>query len=955
MPTKQEFLQKVRTKYPAYNAVEDNVLYEKITTKHPEYKAQITDDVQVDTPKPQVWDNYMSQSNKEPLQSSNLPTQDNVITNNLVDKWQLPEVQRENIPQDNWIKPSTLSLPSNLALKAPVKEEYQKKLFSDEKQIVDQMKQDWYDETIARETIENRRKAILSKTKINKEETLMLGKMADAWIDTQTAVQWLKEFRSDKRKAEYEALPALKKAWKSFMDFTVSTLAWWVWEVWWIAEFVTWWRVWEWAMKWREYQREIMEWSKAAAAWDVLGKWIIDYYAWKVTWKAPIWKWRTIWKAVWGLWSVKQWIIWWAWFGAATTVWEKWKETTAWDIWQAALIWWALWGTIVAAAPAVIWWAKWVISKVWKYWKAWQKWWPVWLWKSVIRDVKKPFVKIKTEWIAPKASASMSTRANRFTKWKEKDFIKMTWESTWEFATKRGMTKTWDRAVEEASELFTKSIKEADDALNLIDWNYKITKGTDYMKEMLWDLSKRLGNVLSKDSKRVNMLLKKYNSKWLTMTESNLAKRIYAKNHKYSFVDAWWEAALKSKNLQDWVRSWQFKTAKEQWFKNLGEINKTTQAWKFYADNLADNIWGKWPNNAISLTDWVALSWWEPTNVALFLGKKVWEIPWIKEWLIKSLGKKTKPSIIKANKMSIFKSNLKKENVNVRNILRDRTTGSSTSLLKKPKPLRLKAWTKEPIITPQTQEKAIIQQSKIELKPWVIKKVGKKVDLKGEKWYNDSTLITKPKKMTTTPQKRVWISDKAEKEILDYWRFKEKQFRSSQDELDYLIQNKFKFDKNWAIHKEVSNRIKDLEKVVKKYKTPIKKPTKIKRKQVLDKVDEFKKFEKKNNPVWIEFETQWSEKVAVIDLFPNKLVKGKGITKSRTLISLQDSYNKWHKIIEPSNWLWTEEWKWFFENIKKMWVVEKISNRWGIERYRITSKIKDLKIEDKLLSLFNKN
>jgi hypothetical protein len=43
MATKQEFIQKIRTKYPQYNNVEDDVLYNKIIDKYPTYKNQITD------------------------------------------------------------------------------------------------------------------------------------------------------------------------------------------------------------------------------------------------------------------------------------------------------------------------------------------------------------------------------------------------------------------------------------------------------------------------------------------------------------------------------------------------------------------------------------------------------------------------------------------------------------------------------------------------------------------------------------------------------------------------------------------------------------------------------------------------------------------------------------------------------------------------------------------------
>ena len=70
------------------------------------------------------------------------------------------------------------------------------------------------------------------------------------------------------------------------------------------------------------------------------------------------------------------------------------------------------------------------------------------------------------------------------------------------------------------------------------------------------------------------------------MSEINEVKRLYSQNHKYSFVDVGSEPAIRSRNLQDAVRKWQFKVAEENGLTNLKEINKTTQGWKTFADSL---------------------------------------------------------------------------------------------------------------------------------------------------------------------------------------------------------------------------------------------------------------------------------------------------------------------------------------------------------------------------------
>ena len=68
-----------------------------------------------------------------------------------------------------------------------------------------------------------------------------------------------------------------------------------------------------------------------------------------------------------------------------------------------------------------------------------------------------------------------------------------------------------------------------------------------------------------------------------------------------------------------------------------------------YADSLEKKINRSWANNAVSITDWIALSWWNATNLALFLGKKVWTSDKAKQLLIKTLWKTTKSPIIKPN------------------------------------------------------------------------------------------------------------------------------------------------------------------------------------------------------------------------------------------------------------------------------------------------------------------
>tara|TARA_R110000868_G_scaffold282041_2_gene542273 strand:- start:1619 stop:1849 length:231 start_codon:yes stop_codon:yes gene_type:complete len=47
MLNKQQFISNIRIKYPSYNNLDDNTLYDSIIKKYPTYKTQIEDDTQI--------------------------------------------------------------------------------------------------------------------------------------------------------------------------------------------------------------------------------------------------------------------------------------------------------------------------------------------------------------------------------------------------------------------------------------------------------------------------------------------------------------------------------------------------------------------------------------------------------------------------------------------------------------------------------------------------------------------------------------------------------------------------------------------------------------------------------------------------------------------------------------------------------------------------------------------
>lgn len=190
-------------------------------------------------------------------------------------------------------------------------------------------------------------------------------------------------------------------------------------------------------------------------------------------------------------------------------------------------------------------------------------------------------------------------------------------------------------------------MKQADKAFENIKQTVKYDgKGNDPVQLSLTDLEKRFKNTENDNLPRIQELKQKYDTTGLTMSEVNEVKREYAKNFKYSWEERNGESAVRSTNIQNKLREWQFDKAKEFGLENIDEINKNTQAWKMYADSLEKKLNRAGANNAIGITDWIALSGGGTTNLALFLGKKLGASEKVKTAIIKTLGKQTKEPIV---------------------------------------------------------------------------------------------------------------------------------------------------------------------------------------------------------------------------------------------------------------------------------------------------------------------
>lgn len=225
--------------------------------------------------------------------------------------------------------------------------------------------------------------------------------------------------------------------------------------------------------------------------------------------------------------------------------------------------------------------------------------------------------------VAPK-SANIMQRMVKLTNKQETKFKQMTGEDVGEFLSKRDLNLAPEEIVQESTQRFINSYQEADNALAQLPGVYK----TDPVKTALDDLVQReiaisTPGTKSANSETINALVKKYDEGGLTMSEINQVKRIYEKEVKLPYMKENNSLQVeRSGRIDSAIREWQLQKADDLGFKNLRDINKQTQAYKFLADKIADRISGGKTNNALSLTDAVLLAGGDPQAIAMFATRR---------------------------------------------------------------------------------------------------------------------------------------------------------------------------------------------------------------------------------------------------------------------------------------------------------------------------------------------
>ena len=228
---------------------------------------------------------------------------------------------------------------------------------------------------------------------------------------------------------------------------------------------------------------------------------------------------------------------------------------------------------------------------------------------------------------------------NRLTKGEQSAFQKMTGVSQGQWMNERWLIVGWEEAIEKLGDYFLDSKKKVDDAMGTIQGNYK----NDMLDLMLEDSVRFAKDTLNEGLERVSELQQKAKEIWLTMSEINEVKRFYEQNNKLTYgkdITAG-EKSIRATNIDNAVREWQIKTAEENGFDNLREMNKETQASKFLLDKLVKNENGRLGNNYFTLTDYITGvgATVNPSMLTVLVGKKIANSNWFRNGYVKVLNK----------------------------------------------------------------------------------------------------------------------------------------------------------------------------------------------------------------------------------------------------------------------------------------------------------------------------
>lgn len=255
----------------------------------------------------------------------------------------------------------------------------------------------------------------------------------------------------------------------------------------------------------------------------------------------------------------------------------------------------------------------------------------------------------KSSGVVSKAKGAIGTpdsimqRVARISKGKQAKFQKVSGESVGEYLNKRSIRGNIDQISTKLYERFIKSRNTADEAFGKLPGEYSPSPVRTALKELV-ERETRVSapGAQSPNLGRAQTLLKKIESKGLTMSEINEAKRLFEKNVKVDYLksaSANPEGVVRATNIDSAIRNWQLQQAETLGLKNLKVINNETRFAKQLLDDIGAEYAGSAGNNAMTLTDWIVLSGGDPTAIGGFITKKIFSSKGIQskiaEWMNK--------------------------------------------------------------------------------------------------------------------------------------------------------------------------------------------------------------------------------------------------------------------------------------------------------------------------------
>ena len=369
-------------------------------------------------------------------------------------------------------------------------------------------------------------------------------------------------------------------------------------------------------------------------------------------------------------------------------------------------------------------------------------WWAIAWIPKVISNIK---IADKADDLANK----MLTNMNRITKWEQEKFAAQQGKTVWKRLNDKGIISWWEKTIDKVAKGFLESKNKADEWLALIKGNYK----NEYLSTMANEAAEFAENTLSPEASKIRALAQKADDIWLTMPESNVIKRFYERNNKFTYgrdITAG-EKTVRATNLDNYVRERQMSIADQNWLSNLRELNKDTQWFKYILDKLVKNEdWRLW-NNAMWLTDRIIA--WEvasnPSAIGLLVWKKIASSNRFRTWVVKILNRLSWHTneadkildiwrimqIQNEKDLNKFLALPLKKNVSTPSIPLNGNRGNQwmvkwTNVANTPKPTlktppitvekwAIGMWTKTPVLPPKPTVAPSVWEVKIEYNPWV--------------------------------------------------------------------------------------------------------------------------------------------------------------------------------------------------------------------------------------------